>query len=118
MSTEDMKQDQIAELLRQVGPRPSVPAERKERVRQAVHSEWSRTIRGRHRRQFIWGSSAVAAGIASVLLLTPTVRDHLRSYLTAPAQATTVGTVVAVRGLVWHAPPGTAESLPLMALFS
>jgi len=112
MSTENKKHDQIAQLLRQVGPRPTLPPEREQRVREAVHSQWNQTIRIRRRHQMIWVSSAIAAGIAALVLLTPVAREQLRSYLGSPVQEGMVGTAVAVRGLVWHAPPGTAESLP------
>lgn len=112
MSTENKQQDQIAELLRQVGPRPTVPAEREHRVREAVHLRWNQAIRVRRRQRMAWASSAVAAGVTAVVLLTPSLRDQLRSYLATPVAEGSVGTVVAVQGLVWHAPPGTAESLP------
>lgn len=59
------------ELLRLAGPRPAVPREREERVRQAVRAHWRATQDGRRRLRLAWLAAPLAAAalIALVILL-------------------------------------------------
>jgi ferric-dicitrate binding protein FerR (iron transport regulator) len=63
--------DADLELLRLAGPRPSVPPEREERVRQAVRAYWHEAVHGRRRRRMVWLAVPLAAAalIALVILL-------------------------------------------------
>lgn len=60
--------DPIATLVRLAGRRPEVAAERAARVRAAVADEWRATIR-RRRMVRVGAAAAVAAGVASILLV-------------------------------------------------
>lgn len=64
--------DEIARLIRAAGPRPGVPAERAERIRNVVHAEWRRTVRGRRvARSLAWGALPLAAAAAWALFFAP-----------------------------------------------
>ncbi len=56
--------DTIARLLRLAGPRPSVPAERAERVKNAVQSKWRAKVKARRRTR--WGLAILPAAAALV----------------------------------------------------
>jgi ferric-dicitrate binding protein FerR (iron transport regulator) len=55
--------DRVAALIQLAGKRPAVPADAAERVRAAVHEEWTRTARRRTRMRF-------AAAAAAIVILT------------------------------------------------
>ena len=69
--------DPIARLIREAGPRPSVPPERAERVRLAVEGHWRARVRSRiYRRRLAWMlPPAAAAAALSISILTPRAPD-------------------------------------------
>jgi len=66
--TED--RDDVATLLRLAGKRPAVPPERAERVRAAAHAQWSREVRRRSRRRYLYGAAGLAAAASLILAIT------------------------------------------------
>lgn len=89
--------DPIGRLVRLVGPREGVPAEREQRVRTAVHAAWRGEVRRRSRRRMVWAIGSLAAAAALVLALGPGLRDRLT---TRPAPlAETVATVETAAGV-------------------
>jgi ferric-dicitrate binding protein FerR (iron transport regulator) len=66
-----------ARLLRLAGPRPAVPAERAERIRQAVSAAWREQIgRQRLQRRLLFGSLALAAAAAVVIITRTAIPKH------------------------------------------
>ena len=103
--------DPIAELLRRVEPRPPLPDGPKERVRDAVRTQWRRTLRTRRRRHVYVLSGSLAAALVLTVLLTPVARERFSTFM-APSYQGPVGTVSLVRGLAWYSPEGTPEQFP------
>lgn len=62
-------EDTTARLLRIAGPRPEVPADRADRVRQAVHLQWQAGARRRAVRRRVVATTALLATAASVTLI-------------------------------------------------
>jgi ferric-dicitrate binding protein FerR (iron transport regulator) len=78
--------DTIARLLRLAGPRPSVPDERSERVKEAVRSRWSRNVKVRRMRiRLLIAALPVAAALV--------VAFFLRSSTSVPSTDTPAPTV-------------------------
>jgi len=103
--------DQIAQLLEQVGPRPPLADERRQRVRHAVHVQWALTLRARRRRQMYVLSGSLAAILALVLFLSPATREWIRDWR-APTFEGPVGEVATVKGLVWYASQEVPDQYP------
>lgn len=63
--------DNIARLLRLAGPRPAVPTERAERVRNVVQSKWRAKVRARRRMRRVLALLPAAAALAVAFSLWP-----------------------------------------------
>ncbi len=55
--------DQIGELVRLAGRRETVPVQREERVKAAVHGLWSDEVRRRSRRRLAYWTAGLAAAV-------------------------------------------------------
>ncbi len=93
-----MTEAAIARLLREAGPRPTVPRERSERVRQVVREQWVASVRARRRRRHLYGFGSLGA-LAAAAIVILAVRVSFRSDLPSPATpAVAVGVLEAVTG--------------------
>lgn len=92
--------DPIGRLVRLVGPRQGVPAERAQRVKAAVHAAWRDEVRRRTRRRAVWAIGTLAAAAALVLVLGPALRERLTTRpAPLPETVATVETAAGVPGL-------------------
>ncbi len=87
--------DQIGPLLRLAGPRETVPADRRHRVRGAVHAEWRQQTRTHSRRLTVgWSLGALAAAALVLIALRLSIRDDAAG----PIQQQVLATIEAVNG--------------------
>jgi ferric-dicitrate binding protein FerR (iron transport regulator) len=83
--------DEITRLLRAAGPRPGVPGDRTDRVRQAAHDRWRRVVRVRRLTLWLaWGAAPVAAAATIILLVGPDLSGWFRTGPSPPALAATL----------------------------
>lgn len=104
-------EDALARLLQEAGPRPTIDAERADRVRQAVHAQWIETTRPEPRRRHIGRWLIAAAAAASLLTM---MRWSARESAPAPASSiVAVGTIETVRGalLASERPAGPGDTV-------
>lgn len=95
MSDQHDESDQIGPLVRLVGPRETVPADRRHRVRAAVHAEWRQQTRTRSRRLTVgWSLGALAAAALVLIALRLSVRDDAAG----PSQQQALATIEALNG--------------------
>jgi ferric-dicitrate binding protein FerR (iron transport regulator) len=88
----------IASLLRMAGPRPAAPAERRGRVRAAVHAHWQQTVRWRKRRRAVlWAVGSLATAAAALLTVGLGQR---RGLVLSPAAVSAEGRIEAIKGSV------------------
>ena len=82
--------DRIGPLLRLAGPRETVPADRRHRVRAAVHAEWRQQTRIRSRRLTVgWSLGALAAAALVLIGVRVSVRDDTAGPI-APQEIATI----------------------------
>ncbi len=95
--------DRVAWLLQLAGPRPKVPPERAERVREQIYDQWRLATRARKRRRFlaVAGPLAAAATLAAVFLL-PRGSSQPTPVEPAPAPPVEVAQVEAVSGAAFE----------------
>jgi ferric-dicitrate binding protein FerR (iron transport regulator) len=92
--------DPIGRLVRLVGPRPGVAAERERRVKAAVRAAWRGEVRRRSRRRALWAVGALAAAAALALTIGRAPRERLTPRPVPPvATVATVAAAVGVAGL-------------------
>ena len=87
MTSENNDQTEVQQLLALAGPRDSVPPERLERMRAAVHDAWSAETKPRRNRLVVWTlvTAAAAAVVIAVVRTPPDARVANRTE--APAAA-------------------------------
>ena len=106
-----MTEDAIARLLREAGPRPTVPRERSERVRQVVREQWVESVRARRRRRYLFSFGSLSA-LAAAAIVIFAVRVSLRSDLPSPATPVLeVGVLEAVTGTLRVSETASAVAL-------
>ena len=89
MSDQHDEGDQIGPLVRLVGPRETVPDDRRHRVRAAVHAQWRQHTRTRSRRLTVgWSLGALAAAALVLIALRLSVRDDAAGSIQQQALAT------------------------------
>lgn len=89
--------DDIGQLLRLAGPRDAVPADRRLRVRAAVHAEWRQQTRARARRILMFRSLGALAAAALVLL---GVRLAVRDDVVMPTPGRELASIEVLSGFV------------------
>jgi FecR protein len=111
MNGKSPSDDRIERLLRYAGPRPSVPEDRAERVKDAVMRSWRGALRARFRRRVVWWGSLAAAAASLALVLAPRVGLDVDSYL-EPLPASPVAHVETLAGVARYAPREARGGLP------
>lgn len=70
------EEEALGRLLRLAGPRPAVPPDRYDRVRETVRAAWRRSLPGRRRRRAaFWAAGSLAAAAAALLFVGLGLRD-------------------------------------------
>src|SRR6188768_2001936 len=91
-TNEELSDDEIDRLLREVGPRPEPSAEALQSVRAAVHAEWQSMVTQRSRRnqQVTWSIAASIAVVFGGFML-------LRYSIVPPSDSTPLASIVKVQ---------------------
>jgi ferric-dicitrate binding protein FerR (iron transport regulator) len=100
-SAESAADATLERVLQLTGPRETAAAERVARVRSAVHEEWRRAVRVRHRRRwFLVGGTGLAAAATLVLFVVPRQSPRIEAPARIPdaARVRSAGVGVTVTG--------------------